>query len=775
MIEKIIIIFLLIAIFLARKIIYRNFHIVFCIYFFLTLVLWSLPRLVSHEDFIYLFNKLGFSKELVTDFYNCSEIFNNNHLRKLLPVYFAVGLFLLYLIYPLFSFAGSKLKGIFSVKTNVVLFSNVHVVFSVLVILLILLVKELLVPYFFVQDDNHVQFFPKILVAMKMLFAGEFPFVDNFQHFGAPIFQIGTYSAVDPLMLLSYLFSKFLLGNVYLTLEVYAFISLATGAFFLGLSFKNLKVDWLVGIAGVISYSLSGYFLIASRSWFYVLGIACYMPILVYFFLKNTSENNNFKNVTLLGILRACFFYAGNAQFFLYGTLIEFISYLYILIKKFSRKVFFTYICSLVFTIGCILPLLIPQWVLLKSLDRPYEQLISYHSAPFEIFVSSILPYPYYLWDKCAVNYNCHLLSNLYHIGFIWVIVLFIGLISYLRNGVAIFMSLLLGGVFLFVLSGGHASILYPFKHYIPVMNRMHYAFKIYPFAELLIIIYGVLVLSKVREIAFIKRVISYVVILGVILVVYVAIYGTDTAFYSYKEKPYPKLSPGVAKFLSKDDLLYGFGPGRHYGDYYANSLVHNYSCVYDIKATNKYDPLLPTMFLDPTKFTDIPSYFNKLGITKALVKKENGSIEWESHSKVLKSFPVLYEDENLVLFDTGVKPWVIRQINDNIRNATSEVTKYDRAKLKTRIYSPEDTVCEYHNEYRDGYYLLVNGKREKVYQSIDGWCAFSLSTSLTPYEIEIGYVPPFFLPALIFGGILILSVIFFYGCVVKKTNLVKS
>jgi len=123
--------------------------------------------LVSHEDFIYLFNKLGFSKELVTDFYNCSEIFNNNHLRKLLPVYFAVGLFLLYLIYPLFSFAGSKLKGIFSVKTNVVLFSNVHVVFSVLVILLILLVKELLVPYFFVQDDNHVQFFPKIMQALQ--------------------------------------------------------------------------------------------------------------------------------------------------------------------------------------------------------------------------------------------------------------------------------------------------------------------------------------------------------------------------------------------------------------------------------------------------------------------------------------------------------------------------------------------------------------------------------------------------------------------------------
>ena len=534
---------------------------------------------------------------------------------------------------------------------------------------------------------------------MKMLFEGQFPFIDNFQHFGAPIFEIGTYSTTDLLMLMSYLISKYLFGNIYITLDLYALISIGMGAFFLGLSFKKLKVDWLVGMTGIISYSLSGYFLIASRSWFYVLGIACYLPVLIYFFLRNISGINDTKSFIGLGILRACFFYAGNAQFFLYGILIEFLSYLYFLLKKFSLRILFSYLCSLMLTTGFVLPLLIPQWILLKNLDRPYEQLISYHSAPFEIFISSILPFPYYLWDKCAVNYNCHLLSNLYHIGFIWMLVLFVGLIQYLRKNTVAFVPLLIGGTFLFILSGGHASIIYPLKHYVPLMNKMHYAFKIYPFAQLLILIYGVLVLSRLREIAFIKRIISFLIIVCMILTISVALYGTDTAFYSYKEKPYPKLSPEITKFISKDDLVSGFGPGRHYGDYYANSLVHNYSCLYDIRATNKYDPLLPTIFLDPTRFTDILSYFNRLGVTKVLIKKENGSIEWELHSKTLKSLPVLYEDENLILFDTGIKPWTIRQVNDTVHNANSEIAEYDRAKFKAKIYSPGNTIWEYHKD----------------------------------------------------------------------------
>lgn len=761
----------------------NHIHKIIGLYVFIVLFIWSLPRVVSFQQVNYFFYKLGFEIPYLNDFYLTQFLVKHTTLLRLLPVLIFISLIIFALFLPLLIklfnlITRSELEKVDSKPISPFTIWTVSVF-----VVLILLFKEWTNPFFFTQDDNHTAFFPKILVWLRSLFNGEFPFIDNYQFFGAPLFESGIFAVMDPLMIFSYVIAKFFLNNEYATLEIYIVFCTLIGSVFLGYSLKQLKIDALIGAAAILSFSLLGYFLIIGKSWYYVYSIVCYLPILLYFFVLAISGRLSWLWFLSLGIFRGLFFFAGNAQFFLYGAFMELVSYFYAAFGlKDGKKIFLHYFCSLILTFGVVLPLLVPQLYNAREVFRSVEPIVSGglgEVTPFDAFVFSSIPYFTFINKFVSdVSSDQLFMLNMYHIGVIWMICFFLGLASYFRLGKIKFIPILILAIFLLLLSAGPVSLIYPLKYFIPVLNKMQKAFKLYPFAAFAIIVYGALTLNYIRRIRVFRHVLIYPVVFSVLVTLAMTMFGADVVYYRYADKPYPKLTPGIAKNIEKNDIVFSFAPWRYPGESFVSTLGLNYSCLYDIMSANIFDPFFATR-LDHTFATRIWEtsfyhvdpyqrylYFLNLGITKIIVPKFAIADNMKLLLDKLKALPLLYEDRNILLYSTNNKPWILRPVFDvgsHARFTSGENVKvnyYSRNKIKAIIDSPKKSLWEYHNEYRPGYYVLVDGKKTDIVTS-KAWCAFEVSHG--QHSIEVGYVPKgFWLAVLIGTGLMFLSLFLF-------------
>ena len=406
------------------------------------------------------------------------------------------------------------------------------------------------------------------------------------------------------------------------------------------------------------------------------------------------------------------------------------------------------------------MPLLLPQYLGLNNVPRDIEWFVTETGIPFDSLLASFLPFPVIDIHHMHApgNENQGHMANLYHIGFVWMISFYAGLVYYLRTGKGKFIRLVIIATMVLLLSSGTASIIYSLKTYIPVINKMQKAFKIYPYAAFLIIIYSSLILNEMRKVLLLRRVIIYPVLLSLVITFFVSVYGTNTSFCTFADKPYPILPSGITNNVDKSDIIFSFGEWRYFGEHYVETLVHNYCCLYDLMCVNHYDPLLPTRISGPSR--DLKSYFDRYGITRVLFQKIGNSTGWSpGDASNMRAFPVLYEDENIILYDTKTPKWILRLVEGVVQDSSwHQIVDLDRVTLKAKIFSPVRTRWEYHNEYRDGYYLKVNGRTEKIFMSPLGWCVFQLEPSERVYDIEIGYVPPSFWNAF-FGGIFLVVI----------------
>jgi len=700
--------------------------------------------------------------EKYREIYETQNVPDDNPVQKFAPVLLIL---VLLLIYANFHTLSLRFKTVLQIANDRFDYSSNsvgNVWFTGFFVLFVLLIKESTAPFYFTQDDNHSQFLPKLLVGLEMLFRGEMPFIDNYHHFGAQLFEIGTYAFFEPLMIISYAASKYILFNSYATLEVYAALSSFTGAIFLGYTFRALGIAPCLSFCAIVSIMLSGYFFISNRSWYYTAGISCYVPVLLFFLLQSLKGKFGWWWFLPAGISRGMFFYAGNAQFFIYAIALELVCYLYLSIKYAHRShLLFQYFCSFILTTGIITPLFFSQFLLLKEIERTAEPIIAYNGMPIDALISSFYPYPF-SWSvsqKGDTDKNLLIWSNMFHIGFAWMFPFIIGFIQFLRFNTGRYQPLLLLGVMLFFLSAGYVSLIYPLKYFLPVFNKMKVAHKFFPYATFAIVIYSTLVLNELGKSAACRKPVIIIAGLSVIVSLLTAIFGTNAAFFIYGEKPYPLLNPGISKHVNRDnDILFGLAPIRYGGTPYVTALQHNYGNLYSIKTANFYDPLLLTGITGyPARLDE---YFKRYGITKAVLLKipdrEFIKLEypqWQEAVSEIKRYPVIYEDDEIVLYGTYQPAWILRPLDNPEAHSAREILEYDRTKIRVKISSTVKSQWEYHNEYRSGYYVYVNGKRGEITKSPDGWCMLEVPEGEA--EIEIRYMPPFFWKGIMVGIIL--------------------
>lgn len=724
----------------------------FAFYVLLILLLWSFVRMVSPELLAQLTDGINIPTilEYYGIFYDTQHVPEDNAVQKFAPVVFLLFLSLAYFsIGNIISIANRVLKNS-SILAEPSANSVRNIWLTGLVVMLFFLIKELTVPFHFIEDDNHSQFLPKMMVGMDILFGGEIPFIDNYHHFGAQLFEVGTYAYFDPLMILSYVTSKYLIASPYVLLDLYVMLSGFAGAVFLGYAFRKLKIGSFLSFCAIVSFIMSGYFLITARNWYYSAGIACYIPVLFYYYVCARDERPGWSWFLQLGILRALFFYAGNAQFFIYAILLELVCYVFTFLKSDSAgRVLPPYFCSLALTIGIVAPLFLCQFNLLREIERWPDPLISYNGTPFDTLISWFYPYPF-SWSpsfEWNIKKNVLVLSNMFHIGFVWVFPFIFGFLHFLRYKTAWHLPVMVLGVMLFIISAGSVSLIYPLKYYLPVFDKMKWAYKIYPYASFVIVIYGVLVLNRLWRYGMCRKAIRVMAGASVALTLLTVVFGTNGAFFNWGEKPYPSLNAGVSRHIDREkDIVFGLAPDWYSGKPYVTSLTQNYGNLYGIKTTNFYDPLLPTKIKGYPDTAE--EYFKKYGITKVILLKTSANeyIDWKyPHWKDIIEetwrFPILYEDQDVVICSTNQPAWIFRQSDDSAGQASCKIMEYDRTKIKAAFSSSEKLRWEYHNEFKKGYFIKVNGKSGEITASPDGWCMFELSSGES--QIEIRYKPP--------------------------------
>lgn len=794
-----------------------HFHRLFGFYVLLVFLIWSLPRIIPIEvsgqfasdrglpfsKFLSIQHIMGGSLLPVAIIFSFFIFFllssvlelprikefvvrkNYNILRLIINSYMAIAFCLYFLmltkeinllLFLLFLFLMFFLlpKIIAYVKENTLSrpeelsscdFSPKYIWLTGIIILVLLLIKERMEPFFFVQDDNHGQFFPKILLALRMLLNGEFPFIDNYQHFGVPLFEIGTYGFLNPLMVISFVLAKYLLQNIYTTLDVYSILSIFGGSLFFGYAMRELKVINIAGLAAQVSFSFLGFILVVGRSWYYILGIAFFLPALFYFFVLFIKEKINFWWFLGSSLLRSFFFYSGNIQLFVYAVLIEFVSYVYFALNSNKRLHLYYYFCSVSLTFGIILPLFTCQLISLGEVKRGVEPFFAVGGISLDGILTSFVPYPLTKASHPINHGGQHLwrLSNLYHIGFVWMITFFLSLFSYIKSGKDRFAPLLVLAMFLFILSAGSVSLIYPLKYFVPGLNKTSLAYKIYPFAAFLIIVYGALKLNKIITVFRDRKVFNWIIIINTFVTILVGVFGTNgNACWHLPEKPYPMLPPSLTTNLSKKDFIWSINPHRYRKEPYVTLLSNNYSTLYDLMCINVYDPLLLTMIgmIWGTQGFN-KEQIEKRGITRIIYQKVPRFRAWQKGKWRLKRYLELYEDEDFVLYGTGYPSWIIKQA-DGLPGFVADITEYTRSKIKARIYSEGSSKWLYHNEYRKGYKLLLNGRKSKIFNSFDGWCLFELP-SKGFFEVEIKYVPQGFRESLFIGIVLVLMSVLAY------------
>jgi len=175
-------------------------------------------------------------------------------------------------------------------------------------------VVETFEPYYFTQDDNYSQFFPGMLYGCRTAFAGAFPAWNPHQFLGAPLAEVGTYALTYPLTYVSYALATYVLGDELATVEVFCWLHLAAG-FVAFLWFgRRLGLAAPLSSAMALCFVLSGYALVAGRSWFYMVPTFLWAPLLGVSVQSLTRHKPGWCWLLGTGLVIGLDFHAGNAQ-----------------------------------------------------------------------------------------------------------------------------------------------------------------------------------------------------------------------------------------------------------------------------------------------------------------------------------------------------------------------------------------------------------------------------------------------------------------------------
>jgi hypothetical protein len=496
-----------------------------------------------------------------------------------------------------------------------------------------LIMLELRQPYYFTQDDNFAQFLPTILQGCRSLEAGVFSNWNPYQFMGVPTSNVGIYALTYPITYLSFFVAKYIFRNEYFTIEIFSIFHLIAGYLLIYRAGRLLDLRQSLATISSLSFILSGYMLIAGRSWYYMSPVAIWMPLLIILIIKLQKEHITWRWAFSLGIITGMFFHAGNAQMWAYALMFFCIAVMLLVWTKvvpISRAAWAVPGLLIGLAIAC--PLLIPQMLISSDLVRGGWT----GQGIVQDFFSLLFPYPIsrttnkYLWGST----NYFLMGHLYYSGTVLCTVGLVTLSSIIayrwpKNVLAANLWLICAAIAL-VLALGDRGLLWTVHSVLPVFKKFTFPFKFIPFFNLFIILGSALVLERYlyrikNHQLYEKRIVG----LALILIIYNCFLALPS-FYTYGDKPYPSLPPQISETIksvpdSTPQRIFSFAPRRSVATDYTISLCQNFASLYGVYAINGYqggiDSMLPqNLEADKLILTDPVNALRAYGVRWLLI-----------------------------------------------------------------------------------------------------------------------------------------------------------
>ncbi|MBX9670592.1 MAG: hypothetical protein K2X93_23520 [Candidatus Obscuribacterales bacterium] len=509
---------------------------------------------------------------------------------------------------------------------------------------------EIRQPLYFVQDDNYVQFLPVVLNGCKSALQGIAPLYNPFQLLGAPTATVGCYAFTYPLTIASYAAAS-ALGQPTWLFELFAMFHLLSAYAIVFFLLSSYRVRGSLCMCGALSYALSGFFLIAGRSWYYMLPVAAWAPLLVVYTERLVRRRISIEWVMLGGIALGTFFHAGNAQMWFYTILLCGISVsAAVLSKTVSIAKLKPVIPTMLIGLGICFPLLYLQFLETRDAWR--------HHDPGDIagvsFLHMLLPLGRWTSQPMPQQFPfeaCHF-GILFGAPVIAALLVILVRCTAHKNGPHMFLAIVKNNIWLLsfvvatLLACGSEGVLWELVSWMPVLNKFTQSAKLLAFVALFGIILSSVMVERVclllRARGSTDLLISGSCLIGLLF----HLSQCNSAFYSYADAPsYPTLSDDLRKHfqidptdINKTGRILAIAPDRNAGRGYVESFTHNFPTLYNVLSMTGMDLLVATnpqtIKVFERTLNDPESVAKRFGVRwivvhKSVVEPTFGEVPW--------------------------------------------------------------------------------------------------------------------------------------------------
>jgi hypothetical protein len=457
-------------------------------------------------------------------------------------------------------------------------------------------------PYYFTQDDNFASGLPVILQGCRSAFGGVFPEWNPYQFLGMPITGSGLWCLSYPPTYLSYALATYLLHNEYLSLEVFAILHLLAGYAATYWAVRKVGARPLVAALGGVAMALSGYTLIAGRSWIMMTTIGVYLPLLVVALVNLERGGGGWRWSILTGLVIGLFYAVGFTQIWIYAMAFFFLAAVLLLATgRLRARQALWIIPAVLLGMALAAPLLVVQLDWAAGMQSTGGG----GSGVEEGLLAMLLPYP--LSHATDPNHWVHehkpFMTQFYYSGTLFCAATFVILAvlfgyRWTRRLAADNVWAIVAGVAL-ILALGNAGVAGSFASRLPAVGFLNNnPFRILPFFNLFAVLGGGLLVERCLN--RLSRPRRWEIGLGIAvagLMLY-HVFLAQPAFWNYGDTPYPPMPESMAALLRPDNdvrpqRVIPFAPTRTTHKGYVLSLEHNFSSVYSVASFDIYDPIV--------------------------------------------------------------------------------------------------------------------------------------------------------------------------------------
>jgi hypothetical protein len=451
-------------------------------------------------------------------------------------------------------------------------------------------------PQTFTHDDNLSQFLPVIVHGCRSLIDdGVFPTWNPHQFACAPTTSVGTYALTYPPTYLSYCVARHALGNEFLTLEVFGVLHLLAGYLTMFGAARSMGMRPSLAATAGVCFALCGFFLIAGRSWYYMLPLAAWLPLLALSIWNMRDGRLGWGWMLGTGALLGTLFHAGNAQMWFYAVTFIGLAAVYLpLYGGQSWRILVPATCAVFLGAAIAAPLLVPQFVETAGLKRfaGGEPIVRGLTAMF-------LPWPLASADRPGMAETRYLgyMSQFYYAGTVFTTVAAVGWFSCVFHrwhrriaGANLLLALALAA---FIYALGRPGMMWGLTGELPIFKQFRHPMKYLVYVHLFGILGGGLIVERLLRRHARRWAEGLIAGACALLMSYHTLLALPS-FFSWGFYPYPA-APELARELAGRPTarLFPVAPRRSTAANFAESQMLNLPTVYGTYSLVGYDPLI--------------------------------------------------------------------------------------------------------------------------------------------------------------------------------------